>query len=290
MKIGRAPHRRITTKTPAVFLFMLDLSGSMLEQIPFNGKRRSKAEILSLMINRTLGEILNRSLRENGYRDYFKIAIFGYYDNRTVQLLGESADCEFLTPAQIDALETETVHYDVPRRLPDGRHYVSTITQRCWIKPRAEGCTPMHLALNEAAHLISKILDKMPHESLPPIVFNITDGESSDGSNMELLAAAQRIKSLRTAQGEVTLMNIHLSSDSEPESVLFPVDKAAFRGNRYAELLFDMSSIMPQCYNQDIAEINNVSAESQFRAMSFNASIFGLLQMLSIGTVSSTFI
>ena len=79
MKTGRAPHRRITTKTPAVFLFMLDLSGSMLEQIPFNGKLRSKAEILSLMINRTLGEILNRSLRENGYRDYFKIAIFGYY-------------------------------------------------------------------------------------------------------------------------------------------------------------------------------------------------------------------
>ena len=290
MNKDRGTCRRITTKTPAVFLFMLDLSGSMLEQIRFNGKLKSKSEVLSIMMNRILGEILNRSLRENGYRDYFRIAVFGYYDNNVVQLLGDKPDCEFLTPAQIDALETDTIHYEVPRLLPDGRNYVSTLSQRSWIKPRAEGSTPMLLALNEAARLIHSELGNAQSGTLPPMVFNITDGESSDGSALELLAAAQKIKTQRTEQGEVTLMNIHISSDSESESILFPTDKRAFNNNRYAELLYDMSSSMPECYNRDIAQMKGCTPDTQFRAMSFNASIFELFQMLSIGTISSTFI
>lgn len=290
MNKDRGTCRRITTKTPAVFLFMLDLSGSMLEQIRFNGKLKSKSEVLSIMMNRILGEILNRSLRENGYRDYFRIAVFGYYDNNVVQLLSDKPDCEFLTPAQIDALETDTIHYEVPRLLPDGRNYVSTLSQRSWIKPRAEGSTPMLLALNEAARLIHSELENAQSGTLPPMVFNITDGESSDGSALELLAAAQKIKTQRTEQGEVTLMNIHISSDSESESILFPTDKRAFNNNRYAELLYDMSSSMPECYNRDIAQMKGCTPDRQFRAMSFNASIFELFQMLSIGTISSTFI
>lgn len=290
MNKDRGTCRRITTKTPAVFLFMLDLSGSMLEQITFNGKQKSKSEVLAIMMNRILGEILNRSLRENGYRDYFRIAVFGYYDNQVVQLLGDKPDCEFLTPAQIDALETDTIYYEVPRKLPDGRNYVSTLSQRSWIKPRAEGSTPMVQALNEAARLVHSELENAQSGTLPPMVFNITDGESSDGSALELLAAAQKIKSLRTEQGEVTLLNIHISSDSASQSTLFPTDKCSFNNNRYAELLYDMSSVMPECYNHDIAQLKGCTPDAQFRAMSFNASIFELFQMLSIGTISSTFI
>ena len=289
MNKDRGSCRRITTKTPAIFLFLLDLSGSMLEQITFNGKLKSKSEVLAIMMNRILGEILNRSLRENGYRDYFHIAVFGYYDNQVVQLLGDKPDCEFLTPAQIDAIETDTIYYEVPRTLPDGRNYVSTLSQRSWIKPRAEGSTPMVHALNEAARLIHSELASAQSGTLPPMVFNITDGESSDGSALELLAAAQKIKSQRTELGEVTLLNIHISSDSVNESILFPTDKCAFN-NRYAELLYDMSSVMPECYNLDIAQMKGCTPDAQFRAMSFNASIFELFQMLSIGTISSTFI
>lgn len=290
MNKDRGTCRRITTKTPAVFLFMLDLSGSMLEQITFNGKQKSKSEVLAIMMNRILGEILNRSLRENGYIDYFRIAVFGYYDNNVVQLLGDKPDCEFLTPAQIDALETDTIYYEVPRKLADGRNYVSTLSQRSWIKPRAEGSTPMVQALNEAARLVHSELENAQSGTLPPMVFNITDGESSDGSALELLAAAQKIKSLRTEQGEVTLLNIHISSDSASQSTLFPTDKCSFNNNRYAELLYDMSSVMPECYNHDIAQLKGCTPDAQFRAMSFNASIFELFQMLSIGTISSTFI
>ena len=281
---------RITTKAPAVFVFALDVSGSMLEKIWFNDSMRTKSEVVSIMVNRMLSEIVNRSTRDNGCRDYFKIAVLGYGRDRVESLLGNSQSVTFFTSSQIDSLETDLVYYNVPRILADGVRYMSTISQRQWIKPQGEGNTPMLCGLEEAARLVAEALRENTEESVPPIVFNITDGVASDASPAELLVAAERIKSLKNKNGNSILFNIHISSDSATESIVFPSDKKSFESNSYAELLYSMSSIMPERFTKGIVELTQKSASAApFRAMSYNASVFELFQMLSIGTVSSVF-
>src|SRR5205085_392090 len=49
-----------------------------------------------------------------------------------------------------------------------------------WVDPHAEGGTPMTDALRQAHATLSSWTEKHPR-SFPPVVFNITDGEATDG-------------------------------------------------------------------------------------------------------------
>jgi len=55
-------------------------------------------------------------------------------------------------------------------------------------------------------------------KSFPPVVINITDGESTDGDPYPASAA---IRELETEDGNVLLLNLHLSSCRAPQ-VFFP--------------------------------------------------------------------
>ena len=87
-------------------------------------------------------------------------------------------------------------------------------------------------------------------ESFPPMVFNITDGEATDCDDAELRAVAGQIKSLRTADGNVLLVNIHIAAGDTPRTVFFPSAEEASYPNRYAEVLYDCSSPMPGNSNE----------------------------------------
>ena len=118
----------------------------------------------------------------------------------------------------------------------------------------------------------------------PPI--NITDGEATDCDDAELRAVAGQIKSLRTADGNVLLVNIHIAAGDTPHTVFFPSAEEASYPNRYAEVLYDCSSPMPEVFNEAIREAKGPGALPPFRGMSFNASAEELITMLNIGSIS----
>ena len=122
--------------------------------------------------------------------------------------------------------------------------------------------------------------------SLLPGVFNITDGEATDCDDAELRAVAGQIKSLRTADGNVLLVNIHIAAGDTPHTVFFPSAEEASYPNRYAEVLYDCSSPMPEVFNEAIREAKGPGALPPFRGMSFNASAEELITMLNIGSIS----
>ena len=122
--------------------------------------------------------------------------------------------------------------------------------------------------------------------SFPPLVFNITDGEATDCDDAELRAVAGQIKSLRTADGNVLLVNIHIAAGDTPHTVFFPSAEEASYPNRYAEVLYDCSSPMPEVFNEAIREAKGPGALPPFRGMSFNASAEELITMLNIGSIS----
>ena len=123
-------------------------------------------------------------------------------------------------------------------------------------------------------------------ESFPPMVFNITDGEATDCDDAELRAVAGQIKSLRTADGNVLLVNIHIAAGDTPRTVFFPSAEEASYPNRYAAVLYDCSSPMPEVFNEAIREAKGPGALPPFRGMSFNASAEELITMLNIGSIS----
>ena len=79
---------------------------------------------------------------------------------------------------------------------------------------------------------------------------------------------------------------INISSDAERSPVLFPESKKELPDQRYARLLYDMSSEMPAIYNESIVQLRGRDGE-RFRGISYNAAMTDLVSMMNIGSVSA---
>ena len=76
------------------------------------------------------------------------------------------------------------------------------------------------------------------------------------------------------------------------EDVLCPELSALLGGkeagypNRYAAVLYECSSLMPEVFDEAIREAKGPGATPPFRGMSYNASAEQLITMLNIGSIS----
>ncbi len=277
---------QITRQHPTAFVFLIDQSGSMEEKVRFGGEIMSKADAVAMVCNMLLEELQNRSSREEGLRDYFDVCALGYSGAGVVPLLDPSGD--FISISRLAAL-------DPPRRLITKRRdntggfaRISTTEQRYWIEPRAEGGTPMFQAFVVAYGLVSRWCKNPANKASYPItVFNITDGEGTDASSDKLLDITSRIQELRTDDGRVLVINIHISSHEGTDPVIFPSSIRELPENKHARLLYDMSSEVPLCYNNSICEIKDAVPGTMFRGMSFNTSITDLITLMNIGSMSA---
>jgi len=277
---------QITRDTPSAFVFLIDQSGSMKNNITFRGQKTSKAEAVAMIVNETLREILNRCQKTDTIRDYFDIALLGYGKRSEQDVFAWSGALKgkkFVKPSELKQffLREEEV---VTEKTVRGNVILDKKTIKTWLEPVAEGLTPMNYALNTAASILEEwIVLHRGKDVFPPVVINISDGEATDAKEAELLESAQRIKKLRTTDGNVLLMNVHLS-DADGNPVLFPNNADMLPEDDYAELLFNMSSEMPVRFNKDIAGITNIDSNGIYVGMAFNADANKLIQMMQIGT------
>lgn len=161
------------------------------------------------------------------------------------------------------------------------------VTVPTWIEPHAVGQTPMCEALRRIRDLAAAWCADPAHaESFPPVVFHITDGEATDCDDEELRTVAGQIRDLGTTDGKVLLINIHIAADAEGRSVFFPSEEESAYPNRYAALLCDCSSVMPEVFEAAIREAKGPGALPPFRGVSYNASADQLVAMLNIGSIS----
>ena len=276
---------RISRSHPAAFIILIDQSGSMQEPTSFLGRKMAKAEAVALTVNMLISELLSRSRREDGYRDYFDIAVLGYHGNSVTSLWSDPNNV-FMKPGELVGAELERVPVQVERRLPSGKTVVSVVNQKIWVRPFADDRTPMFRALTECHRLCEQWCSRKAHRrSYPPTIFNITDGESSDGDDRQLEQIAASIRQLGTEDGNALLINIHISSDMSMRPVLFAASESELPDQRYARLLYRMSSQMPSVYDESIVLLKG-TGEGPFRGISYNAGMTDLVGMMSIGTVS----
>jgi len=146
-----------------------------------------------------------------------------------------------------------------------------------WFEPTAFGDTPMRAALAGASAIVREWLTAHPG-CFPPIVLNITDGESTDGDPAPIAAEIQELVS---ADGPALLFNLHLSEDrSDP--VAFPSELVRLPDD-FARKLFSMSSRLPE-HMRAMARQQGLALEQGARGFVFNADASSVVQFLNIGT------
>ena len=210
----------ISRANPSCFLFLIDQSGSM--QDDWAGEPgKQKAEGLATIINRLLQNLVVMCAKEEGVRDYFDLGVIGYGKNVGPAFSGALAERDLVPISDVGNLPARIE--ERTKKVDDGAGGLvdHTVKFPIWFDPIGSGGTPMCQAMTQAHGVLSRWITQHP-TSFPPIVFNCTDGESSDGNPTN---AVSTIQNLTTSDGNALLFNLHLSStDAAP--ILFPDSEA----------------------------------------------------------------
>ncbi|KJE24244.1 hypothetical protein FF36_01319 [Frankia torreyi] len=263
----------IDRTTPGCVIFLLDQSDSM--NLPVGGRPNvSRAELLADIVNDTIAMIMRRCRKvhtEPTPRAYYDLAVLGYCGQEVRSLLGGPLTGQWLV--SIPELFSSVLRHEER----DGR------SKPVWVEPFASGHTPMCLALNQAGRLASGWASGH-QRSHPPIIINITDGMATDGDGDEVRTWADRLRSLRTRDGDLLLFNVSLS-DGLSASVRFPASPAELpAGDDFLRLLFDTSSEIPPEMRTRAESTTNVSLSAGSRGFVANAAPDDLVLALRVGT------
>jgi len=265
----------ISRTNPSMFLFLLDQSGSMTDK--FGGGGGKKDEKVADAINSLLYNLTIKCAKSEGVRDYYHVGVLGY-GTQVGSAFGGSLAGRELAPISTIADAPESIE-ERTKKIDDGAG--GLIDQKVrfpiWFKPVAAGGTPMCQALRDAQKITKQWLSEHP-DCFPPIVINITDGESTDG---DPLSPAQQLREMQSSDGQVLLFNVHLSS-SGGMTVEFP-DREVELPDQYAKKLFNMSSILPE-HIRSAAEQESFKVTPNSRGFVFNADIVSVIRFLDIGT------
>lgn len=266
----------ISRTNPSCFLFLVDQSGSM-EDGWAGEPGKQKADGLATIINRLLQNLVLKCAKSEGVRDYYHIGVIGY-GNAVGPAFGGALAGKELAPVSAIANLPARIE-ERTRKTDDGAGGLieQSIKFPVWFDPIAKGGTPMCAALGQARKVLTAWLDQHP-QGFPPIVINITDGESTDGDPS---AAAASLRDLRTDDGNVLLFNLHLSSQ-KAAPVQFPDDESALP-DKWAKLLYNLSSPLPD-FMQQIASQEGFQVGGSSRGFAFNADMVTVIQFLDIGT------
>jgi hypothetical protein len=150
-----------------------------------------------------------------------------------------------------------------------------------WFDPCAGFSTPTCAAIELAGSLLDRWIGEHP-DSFPPIVVNITDGavtdHGSDGAGFAVWA--QRLRSLRTADGNVIFLNALLAAEAV-EPTFFPA--SAEKLPPVGADLFHASSELPPSMAGMARELG-FAVPHAARGLVCNADLASIVNFLQIGT------
>jgi hypothetical protein len=267
----------ISRGNPSCFLFLIDQSGSMDD--PFGGgeEARKKSDGVADAINRLLQNLVIKCAKSEGVRDYFHVGVLGYGSTVGPAFSGSLAGKEL---AAISLIADHPARVEErSKKVDDGAGGLvdQTVKFPVWFDPAAKGATPMCRVLKQATEILESWLAQHP-SCFPPVVINITDGESTDGDPTQ---AAAELRGLSSQDGNSLLFNVHLSS-SRSEPIEFPDGESALP-DEYAQLLFRLSSTLPE-YMRNVARQEGYPVTDGARGFVFNADMVSVIRFLDIGT------
>lgn len=283
---GKLPYTaQITRSTPTAFIFLIDQSVSMQKTTRLYGKEMSMAEAVARIVNHQLNELVLRCVKGDEMRHYYDTAVIGYGKEAYSGWKGKLDGRDFVTPAE---LKDHPFMKTMVRKETRTRRGIKTVEveEVQWVEAEAsQSWTRVHLAFDRARHLLEQWMSNYhDKDCYPPTIINITDGEFNGASKEDVLQRANDLKSLFTNDGNVILFNIHISAD-KAACVLCPPSKAEVKNNDLATTLYEMSSLLPSRYSAQVAGLrNDTSPCDRYTAMTINADMSALIQLMDIGT------
>ena len=276
---------QITRNTPTAFIFLVDHSVSMQKKTTLFGEEMTMAEAAARIVNNQINELVLRCVKMGDTRHYYDIAVVGYAEKAYSGWQGELEGRKFVSPEELKAHPYTKVTTRKEIRTRKGVQ-IKEVEQVQWVSARHEGSwTHYHEAFDYAKDLLTDwMIDHHEKDCYPPTVIHITDGEFNHASKEEVMQKANELKSMFTNDGNVILFNIHFTADIYANSVACPINKNELGGDIYAETLFDMSSLLPERYNPDIARCLNDNRSGRHVAMGLNADATTLIKLMDIGT------
>ena len=285
MQTKTAYTAQITRNTPTAFIFLIDQSVSMQKYTTLYGEEMPMAEAVARIVNHQLNELVLRCIKGSETRDYYDIAIIGYGEKAYSGWKGELEGRDFVKPSELKEHPYKKITTKKETRTRKGVKVVE-IEEVQWIEAEAtQGWTRVHLAFEKAKGLLDEWMEKHhDKDCYPPTIINITDGEFNGATKEYVLQQANELKSMFTNDGNVILFNIHISAN-KAVCVTCPASKDEVSFSSLATTMYEMSSLLPMRYSDRIADLRgDGTPNNRYRAMSINADMSTLIQLMDIGT------
>lgn len=285
MQTKTAYTAQITRNTPTAFIFLIDQSVSMQNYTTLYGEEMPMAEAVARIVNHQLNELVLRCIKGSETRDYYDIAIIGYGEKAYSGWKGELEGRDFVKPSELKEHPYKKITTKKETRTRKGVKVVE-VEEVQWIEAEAtEGWTRVHLAFEKAKGLLDEWMEKHhDKDCYPPTIINITDGEFNGATKEYVLQQANELKSMFTNDGNVILFNIHISAN-KAVCVTCPASKDEVSFSSLATTMYEMSSLLPMRYSDRIADLRgDGTPNNRYRAMSINADMSTLIQLMDIGT------
>jgi len=239
-----------TSKTPALIIYLLDVSGSMSEKL--GNKRRIDVVMDALGV--MLREMVFRSTKGSRVSPRYRIAMYAYSDHVYDLLNG-----------------VRSIDYVAQLGVPELKPMRGTDTARAFL---------------QAEKLLQQELPNMMH-CPAPLICHMTDGEYT-GADPEPIV--RRIMSMAVPDGNVLVENIFISDNLLEEEITDPhrwkgVLPTTKLRNKYAEKLRNMSSPIPESYRVMMREAGYDIAENA--VMMIPGMTPGLIEMGFVMSMST---
>ena len=268
----------ISRENPSCFLFLVDHSTSMEEDVAAGDSTQQKAAGVADSLNRWMQELSIKCAKSEGVRDYYHVGVIGYGRSVGPCFAGDLAGKEMVPISEI--AETPARLEERTKKIPDGAGGLieQSIRFPVWFDPIADGGTPMCRAAAEAERILNDWLDAHP-DCFPPIVIHITDGEATDGEPTERIRS---LTNMTSSDGNVMLFNIHMSANPDAGPVSFP-DSADDLPDEYSKMLFETASPLTPTMRA-LAKEHGFKPSESARSFVLNADMVLLVQAIDIGT------
>jgi hypothetical protein len=280
----------INRSNPTAFIFVIDQSGSMGDQMPGSDPPKKKCDAVADSVNSLLRNLSLKCARPDGVRDYFYVGVIGYGVVVESAYSGTLSGHE-LVPLSVLANSPARVE-ERTKKVDDGAGGLvdQKVKFPVWFEPKANGGTPMSQALTLAKKWAEKWVDLHP-SSFPPTVIHITDGESTDSSdpaeaNRMVGNVMSELTSISGEDGALLLFNVHVSSKPNLRSIAFPADDSNL-SDEYSRMLFAGASPLTPTMRRIANDEYGLGLADGAKAFTLNGDLAIVVQALDIGTRAS---
>ncbi|MEQ8174767.1 MAG: vWA domain-containing protein [Syntrophomonadaceae bacterium] len=208
-----------TQRTPALIIYLLDVSGSMSRAM---GKKM-RIEVVTDSLTSALRQMVFRSTKGGRLSPRYRVAMLAYSDH-VYDLLDGVKSIEHVAKLGIPNLSTQR----------------STETAKAFIQAE------------------KILMEELPNlQSCPaPLICHMTDGEYTGADPAPIV---ERIKQIAVPDGPVLVENIFISGNITPEPIADPANWPGIMPettleNEYARKLRDLSSPIPDSYRAVMLE------------------------------------